>query len=58
MALFKVHTVDSIEKVDGFLTPLKQTMQNAGRDAVDARYSGGEVTRLIGDDVHEAYLGR
>ena len=58
--LFKVHTVDTIEKVDGFWTPLQQTMQNV-QDGTTSTLATVEVKYRapIGDDVfHEAYLGR
>ncbi|MFN8643172.1 MAG: outer membrane lipoprotein-sorting protein [Candidatus Binatia bacterium] len=59
-SLFKVHTVDTLEKVDGYWTPRQQTMDNV-HDHTTSRLTTPEVryNAPIGDDVfREAYLGR
>lgn len=58
--LLKVHTVDKLEKIDGYWTPRRQTMQNVQEsnsselETLDIQYNAP-----IGDDVfREAHLGR
>ena len=58
--LLKVHTVDTIERVDGFWTPRQQTMRNV-QDQTASTLATVEVKYRapIGDDIfREAYLGR
>lgn len=58
--LFKVHTVDTLEKIDGHWTPRAQTMDNV-HDHTSSRLTTTEVRydAPIGDDIfREAYLGR
>lgn len=58
--LFKVHTVDTLEKIDGYWTPRLQTMSNV-HDRTSSKLTTTEVQYKapIGDDIfREAYLGR
>jgi Outer membrane lipoprotein-sorting protein len=58
--LLKVHTVDTIEKVDGFWTPRLQTMQNVQDDTASTLATVDVTYRApIEDEIfREAYLGR
>jgi len=58
--LFKVHTTETIEKIDGYWTPRLQTMQNVqDRDASQLSTLEIQYHAPIGDDLfREAYLGR
>jgi len=58
--LLKVHTIETLEKIDGYWTPRQQVMHNVQDDeksqlhTVAVQYNAG-----LGDDIfHEAYLGR
>ncbi len=58
--LLKVHTIETLEKIDGYWTPRKQVMHNVQDDeksqllTVAVQYNAG-----LGDDIfREAYLGR
>jgi outer membrane lipoprotein-sorting protein len=58
--LLKVHTVDKLEKVEGYWTPRMQTMQNV-QEAVTSELETLEIqyNAPIGDEVfREAHLGR
>jgi hypothetical protein len=57
---FKVHTIETIEKIDGYWTPRKQIMHNV-QDDEKSRLDTVEVqyNAPLGDDIfREAYLGR
>ena len=58
--LLKVHTVDKLEKIDGYWTPRLQTMQNV-QESTSSELETLEIhyNAPIGDDVfREAHLGR
>jgi hypothetical protein len=58
--LFKVHTVDQLEKIDGYWTPRLQTMRNVPDQGV-SQLTTVEVqynAKLDDDIFREAYLGR
>ncbi|MEO8603722.1 MAG: outer membrane lipoprotein-sorting protein [bacterium] len=58
--LFKVHTTDTLEKIDGYWTPRQQTMRNLDDNDL-SQLTTVEMTynAPIGDDIfREAYLGR
>jgi Outer membrane lipoprotein-sorting protein len=58
--LFKVHTTDTLEKIDGYWTPRQQTMRNLeDNDASQLTTIEMTYNAAIGDDMfREAYLGR
>jgi negative regulator of sigma E activity len=58
--LLKVHTVDKLEKVDGYWTPRMQTMQNVQESgASELETLEIQYNAPIGDEVfREAHLGR
>ncbi len=59
-SLFKVETVESIEKIDGYWTPREQKMENV-RDGTSSRLVTTETTYnapLTDEAFHEAYLSR
>jgi len=58
--LFKVHTTDALEKIDGYWTPRLQTMRNLeDNDASQLTTVEIKYNAPIGDDMfREAYLGR
>jgi hypothetical protein len=58
--LLKIHTVDKLEKVDGYWTPLLQTMQNVQESgASELETLEIQYNAPIGDEVfREAHLGR
>lgn len=58
--LYKVHSVGRLEKIDGYWTPLEQTMDNL-HDRTSSRLVSTETqyNAPIGDEIfREAYLGR
>jgi hypothetical protein len=58
--LFKIHTLEQIEKIDGYWTPRLQIMQNV-QDSNASQLTTLEIhyNAPVGDDIfHEAYLGR
>lgn len=58
--LFKVHTIDTLEKIDGYWTPRLQTMDNV-HDKTSSRLvtTAVQYNAPIGDEIfREAYLGR
>jgi len=59
-SLFKVETVDTIEKIDGYWTPREQTMKNVHDDTSSRLVTTQtQYNAPIGDDMfREAYLGR
>jgi hypothetical protein len=59
-SLFKVHTVDQLEKIDGYWTARAQTMHNV-HDGTTSRLvtTATQYNAPIGDEIfREAYLGR
>jgi hypothetical protein len=58
--LFKVLTIDTLEQIDGYWTPRRQTMDNV-HDGTASRLTTTQIQYRapIGDDIfREAYLGR
>lgn len=58
--LWKVHTIDTLEKVDGYWTPRLQTMKNVQDDTVSQLSTASvQYNAPLGDDIFgEAHLGR